>query len=133
MAHTHFKNATGPARPGHYTTCHGHGGPAEAGLKTRISRELLHFDYQTEPVGTPGAWAPPALSSLMDTPSPDGVTLLGGKTGYTEEAGLCLASPGKKRQKKVYYPSPAGAPGSHETSPRHLEDAFRLFGLVDCV
>lgn len=135
MAHTHFKNATGLHDPGHYTTVMDMAVQLRAGLKNPDFRELLTtFDYQTEPTNRHpgGVGLRSTLSSLMDTPSPDGVTLLGGKTGYTEEAGLCLASLAEKGGKE-YIAVTAGAPGSHETSPRHLEDAFRLFGLVDCV
>lgn len=135
MAHTHFKNATGLHDPGHYTTVMDMVVLLRAGLKNPDFRELLTtFDYQTEPTNRHpgGAGLRSTLSSLMDTPSPNGVTLLGGKTGYTEEAGLCLASLAEKGGKE-YIAVTAGAPGSHETSPRHLEDAFRLFGLVDCV
>lgn len=135
MAHTHFKNATGLHDPGHYTTVMDMVVLLRAGLKNPDFRELLTtFDYQTEPTNRHpgGVGLRSTLSSLMDTPSPNGVTLLGGKTGYTEEAGLCLASLAEKGGKE-YIAVTAGAPGSHETSPRHLEDAFRLFGLVDCV
>ncbi len=135
MAHTHFKNATGLHDPGHYTTVMDMAVLLRAGLKNPDFRErLTTFDYQTEPTNRHpgGVGLRSTLSSLMDTPSPDGVTLLGGKTGYTEEAGLCLASLAEKGGKE-YIAVTAGAPGSHETSPRHLEDAFRLFGLVDCV
>lgn len=135
MAHTHFKNATGLHDPGHYTTVMDMAVLLRAGLKNPDFRELLTtFDYQTEPTNRHpgGVGLRSTLSSLMDTTYPDGVTLLGGKTGYTEEAGLCLASLTEKDGRE-YIAVTAGAPGSHETSPRHLEDAFRLFGLVDCV
>lgn len=135
MAHTHFKNATGLHDPGHYTTVMDMAVLLRAGLKNPEFRELLTtFDYQTEPTNRHpgGVGLSSTLSSLMGTPYQDGVTLLGGKTGYTEEAGLCLASLAEKDGRE-YIAVTAGAPGSHETSPRHLEDAFRLYGLVDCV
>lgn len=135
MAHTHFKNATGLHDPGHYTTVMDMAVLLRAGLKNPDFRELLTtFDYQTEPTNRHpgGVGLSSTLSSLMGTPYQDGVTLLGGKTGYTEEAGLCLASLAEKDGRE-YIAVTAGAPGSHETSPRHLEDAFRLYGLVDCV
>lgn len=135
MAHTHFKNATGLHDPGHYTTVMDMAVLLRAGLKNPDFRELLTtFDYQTEPTNRHpgGVGLSSTLSSLMVTPYPDGVTLLGGKTGYTEEAGLCLATLAEKDGRE-YIAVTAGAPGSHETSPRHLKDAFLLYGLVDCV
>lgn len=135
MAHTHFKNATGLHDPGHYTTVMDMAVLLRAGVKNPDFRELFTtFYYQTEPTNRHpgGVELSSTLSSLMDTPYQDGVTLLGGKTGYTEEAGLCLASLAEKGGRE-YIAVTAGAPGSHETSPRHLEDAFRLYRLVDCV
>ena len=135
MAHTHFKNATGLHDPGHYTTVMDMAVLLRAGLKNPDFRELLTtFDYQTEPTNRHpgGVGLSSTLSSLMGTPYQDGVTLLGGKTGYTEEAGLCLATLAEKDGRE-YIAVTAGAPGSHETSPRHLKDAFLLYGLVDCV
>ena len=135
MAHTHFKNATGLHDPGHYTTVMDMAVLLRAGLKNPDFRELLTtFDYQTEPTNRHpgGVGLSSTLSSLMGTPYPNGVTLLGGKTGYTEEAGLCLATLAEKDGRE-YIAVTAGAPGSHETSPRHLKDAFLLYGLVDCV
>lgn len=135
MVHTHFKNATGLHDPGHYTTVSDMARLLRARLKNPDFRALFTtLYYQTAPTNRhPGGLGlSSTLNALMDTPCPNGVTLLGGKTGYTEEAGLCLASLAQKGGRE-YIAVTAGAPGSHETSPRHLEDAFRLYGLVDCV
>lgn len=95
MAHTHFKNATGLHDPGHYTTVSDMARLLRAGLENPDFRALFTtLYYQTAPTNRhPGGLGlSSTLNALMDTPCPNGVTLLGGKTGYTEEAGLCLAS-----------------------------------------
>ena len=60
----------------------------------------------------------------------DGVSLrvdkgeiVGGKTGYTDEAGLCLASEAIVNDRK-YIAITVNAEGNHNTEPFHVEDAF---------
>ena len=52
--------------------------------------------------------------------------ILGGKTGYTDEAGLCLASLAKISDQE-YLLVTAGAAGSHETPPYHILDAISVY------
>lgn len=52
--------------------------------------------------------------------------ILGGKTGYTSEAGLCLASVGTAGG-KTYALVTAKADGSHDTQPYHILDAVSVF------
>ena len=53
-------------------------------------------------------------------------TILGGKTGYTSSAGLCLASAAQIKG-KTYFLVTAGAQGNHETEPYHIEDAVNVY------
>lgn len=53
--------------------------------------------------------------------------LLGGKTGFTDEAGLCLASLAVKHGRH-YLLITAGAPGSYREAPNHFIDAANIFG-----
>ena len=54
---------------------------------------------------------------------------LGGKTGYTKEAGLCLASLAEI-QGKEYILITAGAEGNHQTKPYHVIDAQKIFESI---
>lgn len=56
-----------------------------------------------------------------------GGRILGGKTGYTEESGLCLASLGEKDSSK-YVLVTAGAAGNHYTEQYNVIDAFTVYG-----
>ncbi|WP_195267230.1 D-alanyl-D-alanine carboxypeptidase family protein [Eubacterium sp. 1001713B170207_170306_E7] len=136
MGHTHFTNATGLHDPGHYSTVSDMALLLRQGLENPDFRELFTtFCYQTGPTSQhpEGLYLSSTMNGLMAAADcPEGVTLLGGKTGYTEEAGLCLASLAEKDGQE-FIAVTAGAPGSHETAPRHLEDALRLYGLADCV
>lgn len=55
--------------------------------------------------------------------------ILGGKTGYTGEAGLCLASLAEVKGRE-YILVTAGAGGNHNTAPCHIEDAVTAYRRV---
>lgn len=55
--------------------------------------------------------------------------ILGGKTGYTDEAGLCLASLADI-DGKLYTLVTTGAPGTHYTDPFHIKDAVEIYGKL---
>ena len=56
--------------------------------------------------------------------------ILGGKTGYTEEAGLCLASEAIVNEQK-YIAITVKADGNHDTEPFHVYDAFYLYNQLE--
>lgn len=133
MDHTHFVNATGLHDPDHYSTVTDMAVLLQEGLKNPDFWELFTtFYYQTGPTNRhpDGLCLSSTLNSLMDADGQDGTAILGGKTGYTEEAGLCLASLAQ-RGGREYIAVTAGAPGSHETSSYHLKDAFWLYRLAE--
>ena len=68
------------------------------------------------------------FQSLGDA-SVTGGEILGGKTGYTEEAGLCLASLAQVNGRE-YILVTAGAPGSHDTEPLHTIDAKAVYNRI---
>ena len=52
--------------------------------------------------------------------------ILGGKTGYTDEAGLCLASLAHIHEQE-YILVTAGANGSHQTEQYNILDAVEVY------
>ena len=101
MKHTHFVNSTGLPDRKHYTTT------------KDLARLLEH------------AWENGDFQEMEQS----GITsdhILGGKTGYTSEAGLCLASVGTAGD-KTYALVTAKADGSHDTQPYHILDAVSVF------
>lgn len=52
--------------------------------------------------------------------------ILGGKTGYTDEAGLCLASLAHIHEQE-YILVTAGASGSHQTEQYNILDAVEVY------
>jgi D-alanyl-D-alanine carboxypeptidase (penicillin-binding protein 5/6) len=66
------------------------------------------------------------MFNAMDEPYIMGGKMLGGKTGFTDQAGLCLASIAEI-DGEYYTLVTMGAPGSHYTEPFHINDALALY------
>ncbi len=56
----------------------------------------------------------------------NGFTILGGKTGYTDTAGLCLAAYGEK-EGHCYIAVVFGGPGNSRTEQFNFQDVITLF------
>jgi serine-type D-Ala-D-Ala carboxypeptidase (penicillin-binding protein 5/6) len=54
---------------------------------------------------------------------------LGGKTGYTDEAGLCLASLAKEG-KQEYILVTAGAKGNHKSEQYNITDTLAVYNSL---
>lgn len=128
MAHTHFENASGLHEKDHYSTA--------ADLSRLLVHALQYEAFRTAFTAARYFVAPTALhpdgitfhSTLSESMRAAGLEderILGGKTGYTKEAGLCLASllcvDGRE-----YVLITAGAQGNHQTEPYHVLDAEKV-------
>lgn len=129
MQGTRFENATGLHAKNHYTTARDLAKLLCAALKNSTFRTAFQAErYVVAPTNL----------------HPDGVTLystafqklgdmklskgefLGGKTGYTAQAGLCLASAAKYRDQELILVT-MGADGSPDTPQYNLLDALVLY------
>jgi len=132
MKNTHFENATGLHDKNHYTTIEDLAVLLINALKNDTFREIfIAFRYSIPPTNK----------------HPDGVTfystmyerlgdqniingqILGGKTGYTEQAGLCLASLAEVG-KQEYILITAGAKGDHNTKQYNIIDALAVYNSI---
>ena len=129
MTATHFCNPTGLHDPEHVSTVRDMARLLRAAMQNETFRAIL----------SAGRYAVPATDL-----HPEGFTMtstfwaelgdvslwrgqfLGGKTGYTSAAGLCLASAAQVKGKR-YILVTAGARGNHGTEPYHIEDAVRVY------
>lgn len=129
MADSHFANVTGLHDKKLYTT---------AADMCRFLRYALQNETFRE-IFTAKRYAVPATNlhtegftvrSLLFDQLPDSVfsggEILGGKTGFTDEAGLCLASLAEK-DGRFYILVTLGAPGDHNTAAYNIEDALTLY------
>ena len=115
MADTHFTNACGLHAADHYSTFR------EAFTASR---------YSVQPTNAHPEGFTFRSSLFANTDGLfSGGKILGGKTGYTSDAGLCLASLAEKDGVE-YILVTAGAQGDHHTDPYHIEDALLLYGRL---
>ncbi len=68
----------------------------------------------------------------MDSAEITGGEILGGKTGYTSEAGLCLASLASVNGNE-YILVTAHADGTHQTEQFHIMDAVNVYSQIGSV
>lgn len=134
MDNTNFTNCTGLHNYDHYSTAEDISVLLRYALQNSEFRRIFTRDsYYTETQYNPYGIV---LNSTMFSFVEDGYypfELLGGKTGYTQEAGLCLASAAEINEKE-YILVTAGADGSHMTDPYHIEDAMTVYGrLAECM
>lgn len=131
MANTNFCNSTGLHDSRHYTTAADLAKLLQYALKNNVFREIFTSSYyyvQPDNLHPDGFVFNSTMYQSMDENALE-CGILGGKTGYTEEAGLCLASLAQIGGRE-YILVTAGAPGSHETEPYHILDATYVYEKI---
>lgn len=131
MENTHFCDSTGLHNPEHYSTVLDMAVLLKYGLRNDTFREIIEA---------------PRHSTGITNIHPDGITyystmfknlpdaavaggeIKGGKTGYTSEAGLCLAS-FAEIEGREYILVTAGAPGGAGAA-RHVQDAVEIYNRL---
>lgn len=131
MEHTHFVNSTGLQDENHYSTVE----DLALLLKAALEEELFYQIFTTHSYTAAGSEHPYGLSftgTLWQLNGTDRLKygeILGGKTGYTDQAGLCLASLAQIHGEE-YLIVTANAKGDHSSPPYHLYDAVTLYTRV---
>lgn len=132
MGSTHFVTCTGLHDAQHYSTVRDIAVLLQYALQSSDFREIFTaHSYSVAPTAQhPEGFTfySTMFQSLRDA-SVTGGEILGGKTGYTEEAGLCLASLAQVNGRE-YILVTAGAPGSHDTEPLHTIDAKAVYNRI---
>lgn len=119
MTRSHFANASGLDDSQQYSTASDLMRLWRAVLGQEALKSIVTLDEQT------GRWQSTLLT--YDTPVDwSGGRILGGKTGYTKQAGQCLASYAQVGD-RIYYLVTLGAPGEAGGSGQHLLDAQTLY------
>ena len=132
MTATHFCNPTGLHDPEHVSTVRDMARLTEAALQNETFRKLFTTERYTVPATNchpQGFTMHSTLLSQLDGTELHRGRILGGKTGYTGEAGLCLASLAEVKGRE-YILVTAGAGGNHSTAPYHIEDAVTVYRRV---
>jgi len=95
LTHTHFTNCSGLHDKDHYSSCTEIAMILAYAMQYDVCREILStYRYTTEPTNKhpEGVSMVSTMFSRMYGDEADGVTVIAGKTGYTHQAGQCLAS-----------------------------------------
>ena len=129
MLNTHYANPTGLTAPDHKTTATDLAKLLCAALNNETFRTVFTTETYTS-TATPQhpeglTFSSTLLSQLNGDEIPNG-KILGGKTGYTRAAGLCLASLAEVNGRE-YILITLGAPGDHSTEPFHIRDALSVY------
>lgn len=132
MDATHFENATGLQNENHYSTVRDMSVLFEYALKNSTFYAMITAkSHHAKPTGANPRviTLTSTLFSKMASADFEGGTILGGKTGYTEEAGQCLASLAETGGGK-YILVTCGAPGDNKAQTLHIDDAKAVFAAV---
>jgi len=129
MNDTLFANTTGLHNDSHYTTAKDLALLLDYALKNPVFRTVFTAS-EYEVAGTnkhpEGLTMSSSLFKRLHDPQIDGGTILGGKTGYTREAGLCMASLAEKAGAEFILIT-AGAAGNYQSEPAYIYDALTVY------
>lgn len=132
MDRTHFTNPTGLQDPDHYTTVKDLSVLLSYALQNKLFRQIFtsprHSTSSTNK-HPHGITFQSTLFRHLKSPAIPGGVILGGKTGYTDQAGLCLASLSQKGGKE-YILVTAGAKGDHKSEQYDIDDARKVYGEI---
>lgn len=129
MSNTHFTNSTGLQDDNHYTTVKDLSILLSYALQNNTFRDVFTAaHYLTAPTNKHpnGITFNSTMFKNIENSSINGGNILGGKTGYTDEAGLCLASLAQ-REGKEYVLVTAGAKGNHQSEQYNIDDAYEVY------
>lgn len=132
MNNTYFENATGLHNQNHYTTVKDLAILLSYALQNDTFREIFTSSrYSTPPTNKHPdgiTFYSTMFGELNNQNIIDG-EILGGKTGYTKEAGLCLASLAKVGREEYIFIS-AGAKGDHHSEQYNITDALAVYNSM---
>lgn len=133
MDNTHFVNATGLQDENHYTTVKDLSVLLRYAIKNSTFRKIFttprHSTAATNKHKN-GITFSSTMFKKMKSTSVSGGRILGGKTGYTDEAGLCLASLAKIDGKDYILVTAGAKPGS-SSQPYNISDAREVYNEIE--
>ncbi|MER2122073.1 MAG: serine hydrolase [Solibacillus sp.] len=132
MKNTHFMNTTGLHHSDHYTSVKDISLLLQYALLNKKFRNVYTAErHSTKPTNLhmEGITFSSRMFKNMISSKLPGGEILGGKTGYTEDAGLCLASLATVNSQE-YILVTVGADGSPQTEQYNITDAFSVFSKL---
>ncbi len=129
MDNTHFENSTGLHSENHYTSVKDMAVLLKYALENSAFRDVFTSKrYSTAQTNKhpEGITFYSTMFKDLKTPEIIGGRILGGKTGYTGEAGQCLASLAQKEGRE-YILVTAGAKGDNRAEHFNIDDAYTVY------
>ncbi|MCL1842855.1 MAG: D-alanyl-D-alanine carboxypeptidase [Defluviitaleaceae bacterium] len=134
MNNTNFTNTTGLHDGNQYSTVSDMATLLMYALENEMFMRIISTSrHSTADTGlrSGGITFHSTLFSRMASPEFSGGTILGGRTGFTSQAGQNLASFAEVNGRKyILVTSGANANGNHLTQALHIDDAFTVFGAI---
>ena len=128
MDDTHFCDVTGLHNPEHYSTVKDMAIMMKYAIRNEAFREIItsewHYTGATN-MHPDGITYYSSMFKNLPDPAVTGGRILGGKTGYTDAAGLCLVS-FAEIEGREYILVTGGAPGN-TGNPYHVQDAVTIY------
>lgn len=131
MENTHFCDSTGLHNPEHYSTAYDMAVLLKYAIRNDTFREIIETARHSTGVTNvhpDGITYYSTMFKSLNDPAVTGGKILGGKTGYTDEAGLCLAS-FAEIEGREYILVTAGASGA-SGEPLHVQDAVTIYNRL---
>lgn len=131
MENTHFCDTTGLHDPNHYSTAYDMAVLLKYAIRNDTFREIIETPRHSTGVTNihpDGITYYSTMFKNLNDPTVTEGKILGGKTGYTNEAGLCLASFAEIGGRE-YILVTAGAPGN-TGEPLHVQDAVTIYNRL---
>lgn len=132
MENTHFENATGLHKDNHYTTVEDLAVLLCYALQNDTFQKIFTSPRHSTPPTNKHADGITVNSSMFEKLNGSnliGGKILGGKTGYTGAAGLCLASLAKVNNQE-YVLVTAGAKGDTHSEQFNISDAIAVYSNI---
>lgn len=134
MSNTHFENTTGLHDENHYTTVYDLAVFLRYALQNDVFREIFTssgYSIQQTNKHPDGLTLSSTMFDKLKKSNQDliGGEMLGGKTGYTDEAGLCLASLALIEDQE-YILITTGAEGNQYTEQYNITDALAAYSSI---
>ena len=137
LSDSHFVDPSGLTAPEHYTTAEDMVRILDYALQNAAFREIFEAGSYTIPPTNLTAEEREIHNSFFSRLERDfagvdqenGLHVLGGKTGFTNAAGLCLATIGEFDGRE-YIAVLFGGPGNNRTPQYNFMDAMTLFGAL---
>lgn len=132
MNKTHFCDTTGLHDPDHYSTVKDIAVLMKYCIKNDTFREIVETSRHSTGVTNihpDGITYYSTMFKNLSDPTVTGGKILGGKTGYTSEAGHCLVSFAEIEGREYIFVS-AGASGADGNTIPHIQDAVTVYNRV---